>query len=233
MKIEINTKSIFSINSSLMIWMNALYLVGVFCLVAGLSPFESFVIHENWGRGIFWLACVLAFAIYLNRLDADERKRILGWYFLLVCSVTAVVFLVTMNKIVLGFFLFQMILNSIFYYYMFSYFDLAVLNPLFDETYLLRTSSLKVPLELIVGEEVVAKGDMTNWDLFGCFVALDSELPQLKEIIFKLEFENVREKFTAQVITRANQSAGLWLAVDSDQFVKWRRFVEILKDRGY
>lgn len=159
---------------------------------------------------------------------------------LLITSVSVINLFQEFSKLILIVLFLYILISYYFFFLLRSDLFRSYYNPLYDDENLFEPMLFKIPCELEVIKNDKAesiKGYLTNWDDFGCFVALEEAYPKNLGSKNNLTITFNEQKFEEQVsvvsLLKGRKGVGVrFKSNKSENIFNWKELNKIIDDMG-
>lgn len=201
-----------------------------------LSPFS--LVYLQKGLELFWyIALILLISIIL--IWRHHRFAILAYQI----SIFAVGFkvmeglFIEFNKIIVVAMFFYVIISYFLYQLMASYLKMASINPNYEASDLFQPLLKEMPCFLVYGETHL-EGNLSNWDMDGCFIKLNSAAKKLpKKLEVKVIFGGREFVQHGEVVAGTRDLTGVGIKFEKIKkdlnVFNWSEFMELVHELGF
>ncbi len=137
----------------------------------------------------------------------------------------------------------KLILLVLFMYLLISYYlsfflrsdlDQAFYNPGYTEKDLFEPMLMKIDVDILDKKNnEIFKGHLTNWDEEGCFIKLENDFPEKKDLELTFHFRGHEFKELASVATISRKGRGIGVRFAKSSSKKgWKEVYKIVSDMG-
>lgn len=182
--------------------------------------------------------------IFLSSLLIYNLKKICQFFYFLsvlfITSVSIINLFQEFSKLILIVLFLYILISYYFFFLLRSDLFRSYYNPLYNKKNLFEPMLFKIPCELEVfrnDKTESIKGYLTNWDDFGCFIALEQPYPKNLGIKNNLSIIFNEQRFDEQVsvvsLLKSRRGIGLRFKNNkSKNIFNWKELNKIIDDMG-
>lgn len=201
-----------------------------------LSPFN--LVYLQKGLELFWYIALMLVASII--LIWKHHRFALMAYQISIFSVGFKVFeglFIEFNKIIVVAMFFYVIISYFLYQLMNNYLSMASINPNYGDSDLFEPLLKEMPCFVSCGDTVI-EGNLSNWDLDGCFIKLKSSSKKLpRKLEVRVIFGGREFVQHGEVVAGTRDLTGIGIKferIKKDLNVfNWSEFMEIVQELGF
>jgi hypothetical protein len=200
-----------------------------------LSPFSLVYLQKS--LELFWY---IAATLVFTSLMILRHQRFAVFFFQL--SVTLVSFkiveglFIEFNKIIVIAMFFYVTISYFLYQLLNYYLGLASINPNYRKSDLFEPLLKQLPCEVSWGEEKMS-GNLSNWDLEGCFIKFSEPIRLPHKIKIRIVFREREFIQEGEVVAATADFSGVGIkfkeSIKDLSVFNWAEFMEIIQELGF